>query len=91
MRKVLLKMSLRIHLMEKRTNGTGLNVENMTPFCLLATRPKLNEIALKTDSYSDIIYELYEEFRKIHKGSFAIEKTAYYVPVSWDLLSQIHY
>lgn len=74
---------------EIRTNGTGLNVDKMTPFCLLGTRPQLKAITLKTSSYSEIIHELYEEFRRIHHGSLAIEKTAYYVPVSWDLLAEI--
>lgn len=72
---------------EIRTNGTGLDVKKMQPYCLLATRDKINLIVEKTQSYPDIICELYQMFKTIHNGSFAIEKTAYYAPVSWDLLS----
>lgn len=74
---------------EIRTNGTGLNVEKMRPYCLLATEDKLDSISDKTQNYPEIIYELYHEFMKSHNGSLAIEKTAYYMPVSWDLLAKL--
>jgi hypothetical protein len=74
---------------EMRTYGTGLDVDEMRPYTLLATEPQCVDIAGKADTYQAIIAELYDAFRKLHQGSIAIEKTAYYHPVSWEVLASL--
>jgi hypothetical protein len=72
---------------EIRTNGTGLGVEQMRPYCMLSTRPALDQIAKSCSSYPEILFELFDTYRKRHKGDFVIEKTAYYRPFSWEDIS----
>jgi hypothetical protein len=74
---------------EIRTNGTGLNVDQMRPYCLLATQPEMDRIARSTGSYPEIVSALFQEYRKIHNGTAVVEKTAYYEPSPWNLLAEL--
>jgi hypothetical protein len=74
---------------EIRTNGTGLDVAQMSPYNMLATRPFLEELAQCTDSYASILAMLFDVYRELHAGVIAIEKTAYYHAVSWEKIANV--
>lgn len=70
-----------------RLAQSGLLNDDGRLYSLLATESSKDKIVDVSSSYSETLSQLYERYGQYHGASVALEKTAYYRPIDWDLIA----
>jgi hypothetical protein len=70
-----------------RLAQSGLLNDEGRRYSLLATESSKEKVVEQSTSYPEILLQMYEDYRQFHGASAAVEKTAYYQPIDWDLIA----